>query len=168
MIVHGAIPNKKGAPVVDRWLAVSVKGDQIATEEVNDFISRVGLDADVPSKSAPDVGGYRGAVRTAVDHFQSQLVELRKQRAREISESLEMVLARLTSLEADYFAQLDLQFEEKENETPTRKKSREIKLEKRKLAISELFEDWAHWFKETREMVDDPNPYVDVKAVFVG
>ena len=168
VIVHGAIPNKKGAPVVDRWLAVSVKGDQIATEEVNDFISRVGLGADVPSKSAPDADGYRSAVRAAVDHFQSQLVELRKQRAREISESLEMVLTRLTDLEADYFAQLDLQFEEKENETPTRKKSREIKLEKRKLAISELFEDWADWFIETREMVDDPNPYVDVRAVFVG
>ena len=36
------------------------------------------------------------------------------------------------------------------------------------MQIDEMFEDWARWFRETSEMVDDPNPYVDVKAVFVG
>jgi hypothetical protein len=43
-----------------------------------------------------------------------------------------------------------------------------VRLEKQKKEVSLLFEDWAQWFIETREMVDDPNPYVDVRAVFVG
>ena len=49
-------------------------------------------------------------------------------------------------------------------------------LEKRRLTlrrvkeqqIDRLFYDWAEWFERTRQMVDDPNPYVEVKAVFVG
>jgi hypothetical protein len=34
--------------------------------------------------------------------------------------------------------------------------------------IDQLFDDWAEWFDRTRRMVEDPNPYVDIKAVFVG
>jgi sensor domain CHASE-containing protein len=34
--------------------------------------------------------------------------------------------------------------------------------------IDQLFEDWASWHDRTRRMVSDPNPYVEVKAVFQG
>jgi t-SNARE complex subunit (syntaxin) len=34
--------------------------------------------------------------------------------------------------------------------------------------VERLFQEWTEWFQRTRQMVDDPNPYVDVKAVFVG
>ena len=34
--------------------------------------------------------------------------------------------------------------------------------------IDRLFEDWTEWFERTRRMVDDPNPYVDVKGFFWG
>ena len=34
--------------------------------------------------------------------------------------------------------------------------------------IDKLFHDWTDWFERTRKMVADPNPHVDVKAVFVG
>ena len=43
LILHGAIPNAKGAPVVDRWMAVTVKDHTVTTEEVNTFIERVDL-----------------------------------------------------------------------------------------------------------------------------
>ena len=38
----------------------------------------------------------------------------------------------------------------------------------REQKIERLFQDWTDWFERTRRMVADPNPYVDVKAVFVG
>ena len=168
VILHGAIPNEKGAPVVDRWLAVSVNHDSIETEEVNDFIERVGLDRDIPSKPVDNPEQYRDAVRQAVDHFQTLLVKLRKERTIEIEKSLEEVLDRLSSLEEQYFSQLDIKFEAAEGETLPRSRGREIRLEKQKKEISQLFDDWSQWFEETRRMVDDPNPYVDVRAVFVG
>jgi hypothetical protein len=34
--------------------------------------------------------------------------------------------------------------------------------------INAMFDDWAGWFRDTCEMVADPNPHVDIKAVFVG
>jgi hypothetical protein len=39
---------------------------------------------------------------------------------------------------------------------------------KREQEIDKLFHDWTEWFERTRKMVADPNPHVDVKAVFVG
>lgn len=168
LILHGAIPNAKGAPVVDSWLAVSVRQGSIETEEVNDFIERVGLDGDIPSKPVDNPEQYRDAVRQAVDHFQTLLVTLRKERTIEIEKSLEDVLDRLSSLEEEYFSQLDIKFESAEGETLPRRRGREIRLEKQKKEISQLFEEWSQWFEETRRMVDDPNPYVDVRAVFVG
>ena len=168
LILHGAVPNAKGAPVVDSWLAVSVKQGNTETEEINDFIERVGLDRDIPSKPVDNPEQYRDAVRQAVDHFQSLLVTLRKERAVQIEQSLEAVLDRLSSLENQYFSQLDIKFEAVEGETLPRRRGREMRLEKQKKEISQLFDDWSQWFEETRRMVDDPNPYVDVRAVFVG
>lgn len=168
LILHGAIPNAKGAPVVDSWLAVSVRQGSIETEEVNDFIERVGLDGDIPSKPVDNPEQYRDAVRQAVDHFQTLLVTLRKERTIEIEKSLEEVLDRLSSLEEQYFSQLDIKFESADGETLLRRRGREIRLEKQKKEISQLFDEWSQWFEETRRMVDDPNPYVDVRAVFVG
>ena len=168
LILHGAIPNAKGAPVVDSWLAVSVRQGNIETEEINHFIERVGLDRDIPSKPVGNPEQYRDAVRQAVDHFQTLLVTLRKERAVEVEQSLEEVLDRLSSLEKQYFSQLDIKFEAAEGETLPRRRGREMRLEKQKKEISQLFDDWSQWFEETRRMVDDPNPYVDVRAVFVG
>ena len=168
LILHGAIPNAKGAPVVDSWLAVSVRQGNIETEEINDFIERVGLDRDISSKPVDNPEQYRDAVRQAVDHFQTLLVTLRKERAVEVEQSLEEVLDRLSSLEKQYFSQLDIKFEAAEGETSHRRSRRETLLEQQKKEISQLFDDWSQWFEETRRMVDDPNPYVDVRAVFVG
>ena len=168
LVLHGAIPNAKGAPVVDRWMAVTVKDHAVTTEEVNSFIERVGLDRDIPAKPVEAPEQYRDALKKGVYNFQTILRDLRNERAAQIDKSLEEVLDRLSNLEGEYFTQLDLKFEAVEGETSLRKRSREVRLEKQKKEISQLFEDWAQWFKETREMVDDPNPYADVRAVFVG
>lgn len=169
LVLHGAIPNSKGAPVVERWMVVTVKNEHhISTEEVNDFIKRVGLDGNIPTKGVSAPEKYRRAVRTAVDHFQSILVNLRNEKSDLIESSLDDVLSRLSSLEKRYFTQLDLKFGEVEGETAARKGSRQARLDRKKKEISELFDDWAQWFEDTRRMVEDPNPYVDVRAVFVG
>lgn len=168
LVLHGAIPNAKGAPVVDRWMAVTIKDHTVTTEEVNTFIERLGLDRDIPAKVVEAPEQYRAALKTGVYEFQTILRDLRNERAAQIDRSLEEVLERLSKLEGEYFTQLDLKFGAVEGETSLRERSREVRLEKQKKEISQLFDDWAQWFKETREMVDDPNPHVNVRAVFVG
>ena len=169
VIVHGAIPNSKGAPVVDRWLAVSVKGsDDISDEEVNHFIQRSKLDNDVPAKIVDNPEQYRWAVKAAVNHFQWILNNLRKKKSEELESKLEDVLSRLSELEQKYFTQLDLKFDAADGESSLRKASREARKDRQKKEIAELFDDWSTWFEDTRRMVTDPNPYVDVRAVFVG
>ena len=81
---------------------------------------------------------------------------------------MEDVLTRLSELEQKYFSQLDLKFDEIEGESSLRKASREARKDRQKKEITELFDDWSTWFEDTRRMVADPNPYVDVRAVFVG
>jgi hypothetical protein len=40
--------------------------------------------------------------------------------------------------------------------------------DERTAEVDQMFDDWERWFRETTEMVVDPYPHVDVKAVFVG
>ena len=43
-----------------------------------------------------------------------------------------------------------------------------IQKENKAAEIDQLFDDWAAWYKRTRQIVADPNPFVQIKAVFIG
>ena len=97
VILHGAIPNELGAPVVDCWAAVTLrKGGRVtAIEPIGDFVARAGLSGSIPNKGKPDEETAIKALAPAVDAFQSHLVKLRKQRQTEIEKSLDATLERL-------------------------------------------------------------------------
>lgn len=172
VVMHGAIPNANGAPVVDRW-AVVIRGPDgaVRIEEVPDFIARVRLAQDTPGRAVDDLGPAQAAIAGAVDRFQTNLVELRRARAAQIGQDLDTVLDRLGELEGRFRAQLALDLGDEANGaadlSPADKRRLTIRRAKEQ-RIDRLFQDWTEWFERTRQMVDDPNPYVDVKAVFVG
>ena len=168
VIIHGSIPNQRGAPVVDRWLAVRVNGDTTEIEEVNAFIERTRLNEDTPSRPVDDPQRYKPAVQLAVRRFQDELIALRQEKAAAIEKHLNSVLTSLADLEGRTVDQLTLQFAEKEQESRLQSSNRQKRLERRKQEVSQLFEEWGSWFEETQQMVNDPNPYVDVRAVLVG
>lgn len=101
----------------------------------------------------------------------THLVELRRERGAQIQHDLDAVLDRLAELEGRFRAQLALNLGDvAAGDTalsPTEKRRQTIRRAKER-RIERLFGDWTEWFERTRQMVDDPNPYVDVKAVFVG
>jgi hypothetical protein len=172
VVLHGAIPNANGAPVVDRWAVVVVASDgTLWIEEVQDFLARTRLDEDTPSRLLDDLAQGQRAVPAAVDHFQTHLVELRRSRDAEVQRDLDAVLERLAALENRFRAQLSLNFgapsEGNNGLTPLEKRRLTLR-RARELQIERLFQDWTEWFERTRRMVADPNPYVDVKAVFLG
>lgn len=172
VVLHGAIPNANGAPVVDRWaVVVRSPSGTVQIEEVPAFLSRTRLAEDTPSREVHDLSEARDAIPTAVDRFQSHLVQLRQEREAEVQRDLDQVLNRLAALETRFKAQLSLDLgdipETADGLTPAEKRRMTIRQSKEQ-QIERLFQDWTEWFERTRLMVADPNPYVDVKAVFVG
>jgi len=172
VILHGAIPNANGAPVVDRWAVVIRSPDATARiEEVGAFLERTRLAEDTPSRLLDDLSAAIAAIPIAVDRFQTHLVELRKAREADIERDLNTVLDRLSALETRFRTQLTLNLgelpESVEELSPAEKRRLTIR-RKREKEIDKLFHDWTEWFERTRQMVADPNPHVDVKAVFVG
>jgi hypothetical protein len=118
-----------------------------------------------------DLSAAQAAIPVAVDRFQTHLVELRKAREADIQRDLDAVLDRLSALEARFRAQLTLDLGvvpgADEGLSPVEKRRLTIR-RKREQEIEKLFHDWTDWFERTRKMIPDPNPHVDVKAVFVG
>lgn len=171
VVLHGALPNANGAPVVDRWaVVVSAPDRSIWIEDVPDFLRRTRLAEDTPSRMLDDLAGAQAIIPVAVDRFQAHLVELRRAREAEVGRDLDAVLDRLASLEIRFKAQLSLDFGEVQIGTElSQSEKRRLTLRRTKEEqIDRLFKDWAEWFERTRRLVDDPNPHVDVKAVFIG
>ena len=172
VVLHGAIPNANGAPVVDRWAVVIRSADgTVRIEEVGAFLERTRLAGDTPSHPLEDLSAAQAAIPVAVDRFQTHLVELRRAREADIQRDLDAVLDRLSALETRFRAQLTLDLGDvpgaDEGLSPVEKRRLTIR-RKREQEIEKLFQDWTDWFERTRKMVADPNPHVDVKAVFVG
>jgi superfamily II DNA or RNA helicase len=172
VVLHGAIPNANGAPVVDQWAAVIRAPDgTVRIEEVGTFLERTRLAGDTPSRPLEDLSLARAAIPVAVDRFQSHLVDLRRVREADIERDLDVVLDRLAALETRFRAQLTLDLgamgDTEGGMSPAEKRRLTLR-RKREREIEKLFQDWTDWFERTRKMVADPNPHVDVKAVFVG
>jgi len=172
VVLHGAIPNANGAPVVDRWAVVIRSADgTVRIEEVGAFLERTRLAGDTPSRPLEDLSAAQAVIPAAVDRFQTHLVDLRKAREADIQRDLDAVLDRLSALETRFRAQLTLDLGEvpgtDEGLSPFEKRRLTIR-RKREQEIDKLFHDWTDWFERTRKMIPDPNPHVDVKAVFLG
>ena len=172
VVMHGAVPNANGAPVVDRWAVVVRAPDgAVGIEEVPDFIARVRLAQDTPGRFVEELGAAEAAIPAAVDRFQTHLVELRQERAARIQQDRDAVLDRLGKLKDRFRAQFTMDLGEEAgsdvNLSPADKRRLTIRRAKEQ-KIERLFQDWTEWFERTRHMVYDPNPHVDVKAVFVG
>ena len=172
MILHGAVPNANGAPVVDRWAVVVRTPDgMLRIEEVPDFLSRTRFADNTPSRPIDDLDRARGVIPAAVDRFQTHLVDLRRAREADIQRDLDNVLDRLAALETRFKAQLALDLGDvlADEETLSSAEKRRLTLRRvKEQKIERLFQDWTEWFERTRRMVADPNPHVDVKAVLVG
>lgn len=172
VILHGAVPNENGAPVVDQWAAVICSPEgTVRIEGVDMFLARTRLAEDTPSRIIEDLSIAQAAIPVAVDRFQTHLVDLRKAREADIQRDLDAVLDRLSALETRFRTQLTLDlgdFAEGGQALSSAEKRRLTIRRKREQEIDKLFHDWAEWFERTRKMVADPNPHVDVKAVFLG
>jgi superfamily II DNA or RNA helicase len=171
VILHGAVPNEVGSPIVDLWGVVSIKdGRAQAIEDVASFIKRGRLREKVPNgNSQADIAAIQSHMTVAVDAFQSHLVKVRREREAEIERSLDDTLARLGGLQSRFVEQIELDLGGAEfDASPGLVRRRLLRKENRRRDVEEMFSDWSAWFQRNRTMVKDPNPYVEIKAVFIG
>jgi hypothetical protein len=173
ILIHGAVPNEVGAPVVDVWGVVVVFDGRVERiESVSDFITRSRLAGQTPNSGIDrDLGVFQDVVALSVNAFQSHLVDIRKQREAEIEKGLDETLGRLSALQGRFMNQIELDLGGSADEAITssgNQKRRVQRKENRTRDVNEIFDDWASWFQRNRTMVKDPNPYVEVKAVFAG
>jgi superfamily II DNA or RNA helicase len=171
VLLHGAVPNEVGAPVVDAWGVVSVVDGVGAIEEVQAFIDRTQFNERTPSLDIPvDVAVAQAAISRAVDAFQSHLVKVRKAREAQIEHGLDETLRRLGALQSRFLAQIEMDLSEPEAGSLNLglQKRLQRRRDSRRQDVTEMFTDWSAWFRRNRTMVKDPNPYVEVKAVFAG
>lgn len=171
VMLHGAIPNEAGSPIVDLWGVVClIDGNVRVIEDVAPFIARTRLNEKIPNTQAPaDLGALQRLMPIAVDAFQSHLVNVRKQRESEIEQSLDKTLTRLGNLQSRFVQQIELDLGGIEADlSPSLVKRREVQKGNRRRDVDEMFSDWTAWFQRNRTLVKDPNPYVEIKAVFAG
>ena len=172
VLLHGAIPNRVGATLVDEWSVVRVRNGIVQpTEPVGQFMAAMRLMDNIPNVLGANEGLAKAAIPQTIYAFQSHLVTARRERAAEISKNIDRVLERLGRFQGRFRTQLELTFGDipPDQSTLSLADRRRVKRrEDKSKQIDEMFDDWTRWFTETGEMADDPNPYVEVKAVFVG
>ncbi len=164
-VFNGVVPNLKGHPLVDEWPVVLFKsGEFQRVEPALGFLARAGVGAG----ALPNVGGAETddlvpLIEVAVHRAQGSVYEARKSFDDKMSgellvlaENREGLLAKHQRRIADLFNGLDDQ---------ARARTRREREERR---ISEEFDQWWDWIKQTRETQNDPNPYVRLVAVFRG
>ncbi|WP_455269283.1 SNF2-related protein [Rhizobium herbae] len=171
VVLHGAIPNEVGSPVVDLWGVASIRDGMFhAIENVASFIKRARLGEKIPNANIQaDTAAIQEQMKIAVDAFQSHLVNVRREREAEIEHSLDETLTRLGALRSRFVDQIELDMGVAESDvSPAILKRRLVQKDNRRRDVEEMFSDWTAWFQRNRTMVKDPNPYVEIKAVFAG
>lgn len=170
VLLHGAAPNEAGAPLVDLWSLVVLRaGEAPRVETPAAFIARTRLNEPLPNpEGRPETAAAQAALAEAVEVFQTHLVATRKAREAEIVRSLDETLQRLSALEARFHRQIEMDLGEDPALTPALRSRRERRRDQRRQDVRSMFEDWSNWFKRHRTMVEDPNPHVEIKAVFAG
>jgi superfamily II DNA or RNA helicase len=165
VLMHGTVPNLRGAPFVDRWGVVTVTdGAASQVEEVANFLKRTGLSGPLPNRGNADPARARSALPKAVDVFQSEVRRLRNETQKALDDAHGATLDRLSVLEQRHLDEVQKTFF-----FETLSDSRAVKRkEKRTAEVKGMIAEWWAWFEGTCHLVDDPNPFVNIVAVFEG
>ena len=163
MVLQGTIPNQKGNPVIQEWVAVRFLGTGLKVESVDPFVNvakRLGLGR----KTYPNSGGVipnslNQQRQVAVDAARRYLVEKQDEWRERMKPELEAQRERLKRLKGLQTNQLKMSFEND-------KRRKEIKnkdlIDKQKV-IDRRFDDHESFMQNVMSI--EPVPYLKVIAV---
>jgi len=169
VLLHGTITSRSGRAEIDQWCVVRMRDGQVTERkaDVRAFLTSIGFLQDTPNRGAPTTDS-RPDLSAAVRDFQDSMVELRKARQIELTALAADVRKRLEPFRSRFAAQLELNFSRDGHAGSSIQKRRDALKRRREGEVNELFKGWEDWIAETCVLPDDPNPFVEVKAVFRG
>ncbi len=165
IVLSGLIPNRKGHPIIHRWVGVNFKGGNFThIESFEKLVLRLELNTKRFSNPGHeiDVCQFKKFLPVAVNEFKGWMSDIRNDFQTETSLKLEEKLNELKKLKSKKYEQLEFDFEGSRL-SETRKKQ-DIETGQRK--INSEFEEYQDWIKDT--MTTENQPYVQVVAVFTA
>ncbi len=162
-LMHGAVSNLRGAPIVDRWQAVHVVEGQVSgREEAQAFLGRIGFGSRLPNAQTGDIALAKRHAGTAVRDFQDLIVRLRKTEQTRLDDENSRTMTELEALRVRHHEQLELKFSQGLQTVQERRKARE------RTRIDKAFASWWRWVEESCTLPRDPSPHVTIVAAFHG
>lgn len=162
-LMHGAVSNMRGAPIVDRWQAVHVSdGEIVDREEASAFLKRIGFGTRLPNFQTGDVSLAARNAAAAVRWFQDLIIRLRQAEQTRLDDENVTTMTNLEALRVRHHEQLELKFAQGIQSMQERRKARE------RTRIDKAFTSWWRWVEESCTLPRDPNPHATIVAAFHG
>lgn len=170
ILVHGAVPDGAGRPGAELWSVVFLKNGAVlrVDPDVNAFLTRVGFKGDTPNPARKTAPPSTNLLELAVEAFQTELSKARRARQAELNEVAAGIRARLAGFKGRFDAQLSLDLDgESAAAAPSladrARLNRKAQMQRK---VEAMFRNWETWITQACVLIDEPNPHVDIKAVF--
>lgn len=165
VVCSSNIPNRKGQPVVNRWIGAHF-WDKVGPEIVSfsDVLEVTGLAADrLPNRATgADLNAVQDLIPTAVDAARTWMLDRRAEVEARLNEQLQAQLDRLEELKARHERQLERELAQSDRPDAIIEK----KKAERQREIDRIFDDFFEWVENT--MTTEDKAYIQVVAVCTG
>ena len=164
MVLQGTIPNQKGNPVIQEWVAVRFLGSGLRVESVDPF-ETIAKKLKLGSNLYPNSGGLIPSSlyqqrQVAVDAAHRYLVEKQENWRQKMKPELELQRERLKRLRGLQTEQLEISFENDKRRNEIKNKD----LFNQKKIIDRRFDDHENFMQNVMSI--EPAPYLKLIAVF--
>ena len=164
MVLQGTIPNQKGNPVIQEWVAVRFLGSGLRVESVDPF-ETIAKKLKLGSNLYPNSGGLIPSSlyqqrQVAVDAAHRYLVDKQEDWRQKMKPELELQRERLKRLRGLQTEQLEISFENDKRRNEIKNKD----LFNQKKIIDRRFDDHENFMQNVMSI--EPAPYLKLIAVF--
>ncbi|MEA5424283.1 DEAD/DEAH box helicase [Synechococcus sp. CCY9202] len=163
MVLQGTIPNQRGVPVVQEWVAVRFAGSGLRVAAVEPFqavAERLKLGRhSYANPGAAIADSLKQQRKVAVDAAHQYLLECREQWKQRMQPELEAQRQRLRRLRGRQVKQLELAYDADKSRQQVKDKKRHERMK----AIDVCFQDHERFVEEV--MTIEPAPYLKLVAV---
>ncbi|MGB6015300.1 MAG: DEAD/DEAH box helicase [Nodosilinea sp.] len=160
-VLFGSFPNRRGAPVLSRWVSVVFQAGKFkAVEPFTETVNRTQLGQEpIPNPGEVPVEALLPLRDPAIQQARRYLLAEHKTFDAALSVQLAEQKARLDRLQGRHLEQLELQFEEDKRSEALRQQRRQNQLTR----IEKIFKDYRDWVELS--MTTEPEPFIKLVAV---